>query len=53
MTFKDEDFELDVKFDPDDVDIEDLVEMSLGIHGVMCPQVYDYNSANHYVVGKS
>lgn len=51
MTFKDDDFTHDVKFDPDDVDLTDIVELSLGIHGTMAPQIYDYNCADHYVMG--
>jgi hypothetical protein len=45
VTFKDKDFENDLVFDPDDVDLADLVPLSIGIHGQMCPEIHDLDHA--------
>jgi hypothetical protein len=34
-----DDYTGDVLFDPDDVDLSDLIDLSVGIHGEMCPEI--------------
>lgn len=36
-----DDYIHDIVFDPDDVDLNDLVQLSEGIHGVMCPIIVE------------
>lgn len=34
-----DDHEFDIAFDPEDVGLGDLVALSVGVHGVLCPEI--------------